>query len=234
MREIFDPIAAYGFGPRVAAKTRFVGYVTSPDVAGSDRETSFFDSLPRPLVVVTIGGGDGAVELVQCWLDMLSRFRSRIDFWSVVVTGPFVSAALVQQFAAAARRLPITLRHFVPATRPYTGRADLVVCAAGYNTMTEVLAAAPRALVVPRILYRNEQLLRAERLAALGLVELFHPKNLDPERLLHAVGAQLASSSTPLRDARAMNRLQFDGADRAADICGELLGAACAEVGGLA
>jgi len=234
MQEIFDPIAAYGFEPQIAAKTRFVGYVTHSGITDGEREASFLDALPRPLVVVTIGGGDGALDVLHCWLEMLSRFRSRIDFWSVVLTGPLVPEAFTRQFATAARNLPITLRDFVPSTRPYTSRADLVVCTAGYNTMTEVLTVAERALVIPRILHRKEQLLRAERLAELGLVELMHPEDLDPERLLSAVEAQLESGCAPLRDARTANRLRFDGAERAASLCGELLATACAEVGGLA
>ena len=232
MQGVFDPVTAYGFEPEVAAKTRFVGFVTGTEATDGEREASFLDTLPRPLVVVTIGGGDGANELVQCWLDMLSRFRSRIDFWSVVLTGPLVPPPLARQFAAATRQLPVTLRDFVASTRPYTSRSDLVVCTAGYNTMTEVLAVAARALVVPRVLYRNEQLLRAERLAELGLVELLRPEHLDPARLLASVEAQLASSRTPLREARTARLLRFDGADRAADHCRELLGAACATTRG--
>jgi predicted glycosyltransferase/CheY-like chemotaxis protein len=232
MQEVFDPVTAYGFEPEVAAKTRFVGYVTGSAPTDGEREASFLDTLPRPLVVVTIGGGDGANELVHCWLDMLSRFRSRIDFWSVVLTGPLVPPPLARQFAAAARQLPVTLRDFVASTQPYTSRSDLVVCTAGYNTMSEVLAVATRALVVPRVLYRNEQLLRAERLAELRLVELLRPEHVNPARLLASVEAQLASARAPLREARAARRLRFDGADRAADHCRELLGAACAATRG--
>jgi predicted glycosyltransferase len=49
--------------------------------------------------------------------------------------------------------------------------ADRVVSMGGYNTVSEVLSFEKRALVVPRTTPRREQLIRAERLHALGLLD---------------------------------------------------------------
>jgi predicted glycosyltransferase len=59
-------------------------------------------------------------------------------------------------------------------------RAGAVVAMGGYNTTTELLAARKPALIVPRVEPRTEQLIRAERLASLGLVEMIHPRDLTP------------------------------------------------------
>jgi predicted glycosyltransferase len=50
----------------------------------------------------------------------------------------------------------------------------------GYNTTVELLAARKSALIVPRVEPRVEQLIRAERLSDLGLVEMIHPNDLTP------------------------------------------------------
>lgn len=67
--------------------------------------------------------------------------------------------------------------------------ADAVVSMGGYNTVCEVLAAGTRAVVVPRVRPRAEQLVRAERLAQRGLIDMIHPDDLAPE----GIGAWLAS-----------------------------------------
>ncbi len=59
-------------------------------------------------------------------------------------------------------------------------KAGAVVAMGGYNTTTELLAARKPALIVPRVEPRTEQLIRATRLASLGLVEMIHPRELTP------------------------------------------------------
>jgi len=54
---------------------------------------------------------------------------------------------------------------------------------AGYNSVCELLAARSRALLVPRVRPREEQLIRAERLAERGLVDCLHPDRLTPAAL---------------------------------------------------
>ena len=51
-------------------------------------------------------------------------------------------------------------------------RARAVLCMGGYNTFCEVLTYDRPALIVPRMVPRREQLLRAERAAKLGLVRV--------------------------------------------------------------
>jgi predicted glycosyltransferase len=57
------------------------------------------------------------------------------------------------------------------------------VAMGGYNTVTEVLSYKKHALIVPRVEPRLEQLVRAERLRDLGLLDVLHPDLLDPRTL---------------------------------------------------
>lgn len=62
------------------------------------------------------------------------------------------------------------------------------VSQAGYNTMLDILSARARAVLVPFAAEREtEQLTRAERLAALGAVELVRESELSPQSLAAAI-----------------------------------------------
>jgi predicted glycosyltransferase len=62
------------------------------------------------------------------------------------------------------------------------------VSQAGYNTVLDILAAHARAVLVPFAAEREtEQLIRAERLAALGVVELVRDSELSPASLAAAI-----------------------------------------------
>src|SRR5205814_7216108 len=76
-------------------------------------------------------------------------------------------------------------------------RADCVVAMGGYNTVYEVLSFEKPALIVPRVTPRQEQLIRAERLQALGLVDVLHPEALSPA----ALSNWLARGRAPVRPA---------------------------------
>jgi predicted glycosyltransferase len=67
-------------------------------------------------------------------------------------------------------------------------RCRVSVSQAGYNTILDILAAGARAVVVPFASEREtEQQLRAERLAACGVLELLPETQLTPTGLAQAV-----------------------------------------------
>ncbi len=101
--------------------------------------------------------------------------------------------------------------------------ADLVVCTGGYNTAVQVLRYARRALMIPRVLHRQEQYLRASRLAELGLVRMLRPEQATPSRLREEVRALLDNPSEPLTEARAQGVFRFDGAAVLAEFCASLI-----------
>jgi predicted glycosyltransferase len=75
-------------------------------------------------------------------------------------------------------------------------RCRVSVSQAGYNTVLEIIAARARAVLVPFTAEREtEQLLRAERLAAFGAVELVREPELSPKRL--ALAIERAASRPP-------------------------------------
>ncbi|MCA9152724.1 MAG: hypothetical protein KDA92_25645, partial [Planctomycetales bacterium] len=63
----------------------------------------------------------------------------------------------------------------------------------GYNTMCSVMSFGKPALVVPRTLPRQEQYIRAQRLADLGVLNVLHPDSLHPSPLIDWIQSPLSS-----------------------------------------
>jgi len=99
--------------------------------------------------------------------------------------------------------------------------AEVVVSTCGYNTMAEILTHAKRAIVVPRVLHRKEQLLRARRMDELGLATCIPPDEITPERLFETLQRVRAGEPT-LERAREQARVPLNGADEFANFCAEL------------
>jgi predicted glycosyltransferase len=208
-RTVFDPILEYDLSSTAAAKTRFCGYLRPPSPTRSPSEVrAALGTDDRPLLVATVGGGADGSALLQT---VLSALRDAGDDApdAFVVTGPLLGAADRSAVAALAAELPrVTLLPFAPNLVDYLHAADVVVTMGGYNALCEVVAAGKRAVVVPRRPGPEEQLIRAERFRALGLVTLIHPDDLSPDALQAAIAAELHRGASPIRG------LPFDGRER--------------------
>ncbi len=216
--DVYDLVTEYALPTDVAAKTHFLGYVREPDGV-----ESVLPALSgRPAVAVSIGGGDGADGLIDVVIEMVQAFPEEVGFHIQILTGPLVGAERQQEFRERARGLPVEVFEFMQSTSQWFGRADLVVSTGGYNTVTQLLAHARRAIVVPRVLHRQEQLIRARRLEELGLAACLHPQDLTPRILLDAIRDALAREEEPLAMGRAAGLIALDGAERMAAFCGAL------------
>lgn len=180
--EVFDFKGAYQLPPDVAAKTHYCNYVR--DQVGVVEPLELERTEGMPLVVVTVGGGDGeSGAVLGTYLEMLTRYRNEIPFESVLLPGPFAKPEMVSMLQEASRSLPFDVCEFVPSSSPYMAASDLVIATCGYNTMTQALCHGKRAIIIPRVLYRKEQLLRAQRMEALGLVRCLPPDRATPSTL---------------------------------------------------
>ena len=106
---------------------------------------------------------------------------------------------------AAARSPRVRIVEFTAEPTALLERADRVVSMGGFNTVNEILAYEKPALIVPRVSPRREQLIRAERLQALGLVDMLHPDAMTPDALTRWL------ASTIVRPSRVRDRVNFNG-----------------------
>jgi predicted glycosyltransferase len=111
----------------------------------------------------------------------------------------------------AAATLPqVSLQGFCDDMMSLIGAADVAVTMGGYNTVCELLGSGRRAVVVPRIEPGHEQLLRAQRMAAHGLLRMLHPAEATPAALMAEVQAQFDALARhePLPRLKSMHGLE--------------------------
>ena len=189
LQQIYDSIAAYQLPLRVAAKTKFTGYLKRepwPDVSVPHEVAAILQKGPY-LLVTPGGGGDGA-ELVDAVLSAYERFNDRLPWPALVVYGPFLPAHQREVFERRASQLKrITTLTFHEHLENLMEGAAGVVSLGGYNTFCEILSLNKRSIMVPRVTPRAEQLLRADTARKLGLVQVISPHELTPERLTEAL-----------------------------------------------
>ncbi len=182
-RDVYDTVSEYGFTPDIAEKARFTGYLNPLDGGGGQPATGpdplaglCHEDLPLDLCVV--GGGRDGMPLAEAFL------QCRLPGAGVLVTGPLMPAENRERLQTlAAGRPSFRVLEFVTDPCPLFERADRVIAMGGYNTICEIVAFRKRALIVPRVEPRTEQLIRAERFARRGLLDMLHPDDLDPSAL---------------------------------------------------
>lgn len=172
------------------------GYVATPapgrDAPGEDG---------RDEIVVSAGGGPVGRRLLDCTLEARALSRERGRTWRILAAAT----------GLAPRREPGLV---VEANRPdfpvLVARAWLSVSQAGYNTVTDLLAARARSVLVPFAAEgENEQSLRAAALAARGLATVVNEAELTPQMLARAIDTTAAAP-------RPTNDIALDGASRGA------------------
>ena len=220
MPMVFDTVAEYDFPDDIKSKTFYCGYITDYN---NDGDTTILEKAREKLVLVTIGGGDGGETVIKNFLQALRQKKNGIDYKSVILTGPFLSSDKWDAFHKEAEEVGAKIFRYLPETGSLMKRCSMVISTGGYNTMTDILSFAGSAVVVPRILYRKEQLIRARRFSDLGLVRFLHPDDLTPELLGRMIEETLADPNDALPKSRADGLLWLDGADRLARYIGESL-----------
>lgn len=178
---VYDPRTEYKLPADIADMIEFTGYLdrrTRPPVNGAAE--SHGAGLNKPFGLCLVGGGQDGAALALAFAS--SKHPAGMD--AVIVTGPHIdSASLAQLQELANERRHLKVLEFVPEPTKMLQDAEFVVCMGGYNTVCEVISFDKPALVVPRVVPRLEQFIRAERLENLGIIDLLHPHNLSADAL---------------------------------------------------
>lgn len=218
-QRLYDPIREYRFSDRTAEKTRFTGYLNrlQPGHHGAELQKEVRDELSMPdgdLVLCLAGGGQDGGRLARLFCEAaIPSTKNR-----VIMTGPYMPERIRQELHDSATGNPrLRVLEFHPEPTRLIDCADRIITMGGYNTISEILSLEKQALVVPRIKPRREQLIRAERLRELGLVEIAHPDKVTTD----SISTWLNSDCSQLL--RAKQVIDFDGLKRLPRILDELL-----------
>ncbi len=168
-----SPVEGMGLSPATLAKISYTGYLDRE--IPSDRNWVAPLDLDEPFILVTAGGGGDGVEMVD-WVIRAYESGSKMPYRAVIVTGPFMPPAEQQEFHERCDALDnVEILTFDSHIELLMQRAVAIVAMGGYNTFCEILTLDKPALIVPRSVPRQEQLIRAERAVRLGLVSMLDP-----------------------------------------------------------
>ena len=198
-----DPLEGVACPPPVRKKLIYTGYLRRavPHLP----ETQSVPVGAQPYVLVTVGGGDDGMMVVD-WVLRAYEHDADIPLAAVLVLGPFMPPAMQRQFRERAARLGrIAVVTFDTHVELLMERAAGVVAMGGYNTFCEILSFDKRAILVPRVTPRQEQLLRAIRAAEWGLVRTLPPEGAHDPGVMAAALRGLTQQPLPsARDAGQM------------------------------
>ncbi len=187
-RNFYDPVREYAIPPHIASKVYFTGYIPrkipSPeDVTATRRDLGIRSD--EKLVLVTTGGGGDGYPLINLFLSAFERHQGGTPrgVRVVLVTGPFMPSSSSQEVIKKAESLGFITLKFHRYMESLIGAAQVVVSMGGYNTLCEIASQKKPSLIVPRVVPREEQLIRAEVLCARGFCDYLKPSELVPEVL---------------------------------------------------
>ncbi len=198
---VYDLLTECGVDRTLSHRTRFTGYLdpmvrleypVEPDTGADD--TPDLPAGGRPYILCQVGGGEDGEALATAFLQ--AEFPEGSD--GVLVHGPFLPETARQRLRTlAAERSDVRLIPFLPDTLRMSMGAQRVVSMGGYNSVCEMLASGRPGLVVPRVRPREEQRIRAERMAARGLLDWLHPDHLTPDALSAWMTSPVAMKKKP-------------------------------------
>jgi predicted glycosyltransferase len=208
--EVFDTAKEYQFPPSVAEKVRYCGYIRrQPGLKSKKLIREELQVLPQErLILVTPGGGEDGYELVDSYLSALKLLPEQHHLKSLIICGPEMPIEQKQLvFQAAAANSQVKIGEFTDDMMSYMSAADVIVSMAGYNTICEILSAEKPAVILPRSKPSQEQLIRAEKMASLGLFQAITSEKITPENLRLALLTQLKTSQHQQQNQLDMNAL---------------------------
>ncbi|OLP62381.1 hypothetical protein BJF93_23810 [Xaviernesmea oryzae] len=213
--DFYDPLDGLDVPPPVRARMEFVGFLqrsASAEVLSEHKPKGDY------ILVTTGGGGDGE-DLVD---DVFNAYQAdpTLTERALVVLGPYMPAQQRADLLKRSAAIPyIEVIEFDNRMEQLIAGARAVVAMGGYNTYCEILSFDKPALIVPRVLPREEQLIRARRAAELGLIDMLLPDEAhDPLRLSAALKA-LPDRPPPSKSA---SHLCLDGLGNIARLVGEV------------
>jgi predicted glycosyltransferase len=209
-RSVYHSTREYGFSEEILKKVSYTGY--------QDQRVrlKFFDrrfclqgySIPsEPYILCLVGGGQDGAYLAETFVQSeLPR-----EMKGVLVTGPFLPERSAQKIREiVSRNAKFMVMDFVSETAPLVKNAVKVIGMGGYNTVCEVLSFEKPALIIPRIVPRKEQLIRAERLQRQGFIEVLQWENVSTDALASWIRKKQAPPQVH-------GRIDFRGLDRIRD-----------------
>ena len=191
--QICDPLEGIKVPPSVRRKMVYTGYLERSESAHADRP----DMPDDPFILVTPGGGGDGEEMVE-WVLRAYEADRKLPHRALIVLGPFMNRELQNEFMTRAAALPmVEALTFESQLESLMAKASGVVAMGGYNTFCEILSFDKKALIVPRMVPRLEQFIRASRAQELGLVSMLPDDGVRDAHAMATALRQLPQQQAP-------------------------------------
>ncbi len=235
LNECYDQICVYGkeeiFDSRVAydpllgnvKRCYFVVFIVPSHKFKSKKN----GERKKKRVLVTFGGGNDGAQRAEHYLKALAM--QRVSWDSHLVTGPMMSPEMVRRLKEMGRGVQpagsVSVKRFhrnLPGLMP---QFDAIVSMAGYNSCAEILQSGVPAIFLPRSFPRQEQLIRAVRLAQRGWAITMPQERPDPHCLMEVIETAINTPHAPRAEA------DLDGLKNLSALVGQHLGIQLKESG---
>ncbi|MFK7994086.1 MAG: glycosyltransferase family protein [Granulosicoccus sp.] len=211
----YDPMVGLDIPQTIRKRTEFVGFLKRQAL---HKELSTHRQQGDYILVTTGGGGDG-VALIRA---VLAAYEQTPDLVhkALIVLGPYMPGKERSEFIGRGELLPdVKVIDFDSRMEELISGAKAVVSMGGYNTFCEILSFDKPALIVPRTVPREEQLIRTTRAAELGMVDMILPLDADePVKMAKALKSLPERPKPSERD----SSFELDGLTNVSRIIGSM------------
>ena len=186
--------------PEITIPVTYTGFITPMPALDARRcvRSALGLAAADRMIVASAGGGSVGMPLLEAAVRAFGHLNRAGRTVLQVFTGPFLPEGDFEQLRSSAGD-GAAVDRFTPEFLSYLAAADLSVSMAGYNTTMNLLAARVPALVWP-FSQNREQLLRSERIEALGALHLLREADLEPARLAALMDRLLERPQRPKTD----------------------------------
>jgi predicted glycosyltransferase len=190
LEDVYRPLAALNLPAEIEPRITYTGYLRR-ELPKEPALTRYPKLMKQPFILVTTGGGGDGDDLID-WVISAYESDPALEVPAVFVFGPFINRDRRRAFVERIARHPkLEALPFDTKIELLMNKAAAVVAMGGYNTFCEILSLDKRALIVPRVQPRREQLIRAVEAERLGLVRMLFDDdgNRDAGRMAEALRA---------------------------------------------
>lgn len=178
--DVYDAVTEYEFPEDIAEMATYTGYLNTESRLKDLNQLPY--EIEVPYVLCTVGGGQDGEQLAYRFVQAMKQSPQN----AVLLTGPYMPTATAESLKKQSEDIPmLKVVEFVDEGDLLVRNASHVISMGGYNTVAAILSHRKTALIVPRCVLRQEQLIRAEVLANKGLITAKHADELQPEFINH-------------------------------------------------
>lgn len=211
-QQMGNPLEGLPLSEKVERKTHFTGYLHRAQKSSSAPLLSANKiSLEEPYLLVMAGGGGDGEDLMRAVIRLYEEKAGGL-LPALLLLGPFMPQEIKDELQRRAEKLSkVELVYFSNQVEELIAKAQAIIAMGGYNSFCEILSFKKPALVYPRTKPRQEQLIRIQKAADLGVVGHLTDEDIENVNLFHDRIMSLQSSDQLSHDF-SLNGLEWIGA----------------------